>query len=62
MKRVRNNPWIRESFPGENHFRVFCSQRNIVLSLVIYVDHDWNRSPGVLKLYYFARLYRLTVR
>ena len=27
MKHFRNNPLINESFPGENHFLVFCIQR-----------------------------------
>ena len=50
MKYFRNNPLIDESFTGENHFLVFCNQRIILLSLVIFVDHDWNVNVGVLWL------------
>ena len=49
-KHFRNNPLIGESFPGENHFLVFCIHRIIQQSLVIFVDHDWNGSVGVLYL------------
>ena len=50
MTHFRKNPLINESFPGENHFLVFCIQRIILLSLVVFVDHEWNGSVGVLLL------------
>ena len=36
------------------HFLVFCIQRIILLSLVIFVDHGWNGSVGVLWLDSFS--------
>ena len=50
MTHFRKNPLINESFPGENHFLVFCFQRIILLLLVVFVDHEWNGSVGVLWL------------
>ena len=41
IKHFRDNQLLSESFPGENHFLVSCVQRIILLSLVIFVDHDW---------------------
>ena len=48
MKHFRSNPLINESFTGDTHFLVFCNQRIILLSFVIFVDHDWNGSVDVL--------------
>ena len=50
LTHFRKNPLINESFPGDSHFLVFCIQRIILLSLVIFVDHDWNGSVGVFWL------------
>ena len=50
MKHFRINPLVGESFTVENHFLVFCVQKINLLSLVIFVDHDWNVYVGVLYL------------
>ena len=50
LTHFRKCPLINESFPGDSHFLVFCIQRIILLSLVIFVDHDWNGSVGVFWL------------
>ena len=50
IKHFHDNQLLSESFPGENHFLVFCVQRIIVLSLVILVDHDWNGFCVLLEL------------
>ena len=50
IKHFRNNPLIGESFTAENNFLVFCIQRIILLSRIVYVDHDWNVSVGMLWL------------
>ncbi|XP_078328051.1 uncharacterized protein LOC144617685 [Crassostrea virginica] len=51
MKHFRNNLLKGESFTEENQFLVFCAQRIILLSLVIFVDHEWNGSVENLALH-----------
>ena len=53
MTHFRKNPLINESFTGDNHFLAYV-QRIILLSLVVFVDHDWNGSVGVLWLHTFT--------
>ena len=50
IKHFRDNQLLSESFPGENHFLVSRVQRINLLSLVIFVDHDWNGSVVVFWL------------
>ena len=48
INHFRENPFLSARFPGVTHSQVICVQGIILLSLVIFVNHDWTGSFVVL--------------